>query len=44
MEEKSTLELLKEQMANLSKCIQDKEEYIAEIEMIRLITNYSVFF
>lgn len=41
MEEKSTLELLKEQMANLSKCIQDKEEYIAEIEMIPLIAKYN---
>lgn len=41
MEEKSTLELLKEQMANLSKCIQNKEEYIAEIEMIPLIAKYN---
>ena len=41
MEEKSTLEQLKEQMTNLSKSIQDKEEYIAALEMIPLIAKYN---
>lgn len=41
MEEKSTLEYLKEQMTHLSKCIQDIEESIAELEMIPLIAKYN---
>lgn len=41
MEEKRTLEQLKEQMINLSKSIQNKEEYIAQLEMIPLIAKYN---